>query len=184
MKAILATLLCYLLIQAQCFAHKGGPFEGGKGQIPINGIYSAILIPTCTNCVGSNTLGLFTMTVPATGLASGTAFMFGFGASLTGTIQGAIDPKTAKLYAVFHTELDITVQQTIDTTVTYVFLANGQLTDNKIVAGKGFSMPRISGSANIIFSTSHDSQDDSKSPIPDFPISQQVPYTVLGFKQA
>lgn len=182
MKAILATLLCYLLVQAQCFAHKGGPFEGGKGQVATTGIYAAILMPSaCSNCLGSNTLGLFTMTVPETGLASGTAFMFGFGASFTGTIQGAVDPKTANLYAVFKTEFDITVQQTIDTTVIFAYLANGQLTDNKIVAGRGFSMPRINGVANITFSTS----PGGSKYLPGFPEeAQAVPYTVLGFKQA
>ncbi len=174
MKAILAVLLCYVLFASQCFAHKGGPFEGGKGQVVTTGTYAAILVPQGSS---NDTLGLFTLVVPKTGLASGTAIMFGGGLALTGTVQGAVDPKSALLYAIIDTELDVTVQETVDTTLVVAYLANGQLTGNKITAAKAFSTSRITGNATITFSTS-----DSRF-IPSF-VSGKVLYTVLGFKQA
>jgi len=181
MKAILATLLCYVFFQAQCFAHKGGPFDGQKGQIVTTGTYSAILVPNESGTVGQNTLGLFTMVVPKTGLATGTAFMFGFGATFSGTVQGAVDPKTAKLYAVINTEHDITVATSDTTTLVVVFLANGNLNGNKIIAGKGTTGVRITGESSITFSTS----EGGSAFLPGFPDQPQtVVYTVLGFKQA
>jgi len=178
MKAVLATLLCYLLFNAECFAHKGGPFEGGKNAVSTVGTYAAILVPAPEE--EQNTLGLFTLVVPQVGLASGTAFMFGFGATLTGTVQGAVDPNSATLYAVITTEFDITVAQSDTTDLIVSFHANGQLNGNKIVAGKSFSsMPRITGSADITFSTSQIGQQF----FPTFPNNDVITFTVLGFKQ-
>jgi hypothetical protein len=174
MKAILATLLCYLLVQAQCFAHKGGPFDGQKGQIVTTGTFSAILVPKDQN---NDTLGLFTLVVPKTGLANGTAIMFGSGLAISGTIEGAVDPKTGSLYAVINAELDITVATSDTTTTVVTYLANGQLTENKIKASKGLSAPRITGDATITYSTSDPFF------IRSF-VSGPVLYTVLGFKQA
>ena len=181
MKAILGVLLCYVFLSAQCFAHKGGPFEGGKGQIITTGTYAAILVPADPSGVGANTLGLFTLLVPDKGLATGNATMFGFGAAFTGPVQGAIDPKTARLYAVINTEFDITVATSDTTTLVFAYLANGNLNGNKVVSGKGLSSNRITGDATITFSASPGAQQY----LPGFPTeATPVIYTVLGFKQA
>src|ERR1041384_5062877 len=142
-KAILGSLLFLVLCASECFALKGGPPYPG-GSTVTTGTYAAILVPQDSS---SNTLGLFTLVVPSTGLATGSAFMFGFGAAFTGAIQGAVDPKSATLYAVFNTEFDITVATSDTTTLVFAYLANGQLNGNKIVAGKGLSGTRITGDA-------------------------------------
>lgn len=175
MKALLASLICYVLFASQCFAIKGGPPYPG-GTINTVGTYAAILVPK-----GSfNTLGLFTLVVPSTGLATGSAYMFGFGAALTGTVQGAVDPRSGSLYAVFNTEIDITVATSSDTTLVYAYLANGQLSENKIVPGNGFNAPRISGDAKITFTAS----EGASQYLPGFPSNKTIDYTILGFKQA
>ncbi|MEO7167494.1 MAG: hypothetical protein ABI787_10715 [Spartobacteria bacterium] len=180
MKAILGSLLCYILFASQCFALKGGPFDGGgKGQVTTTGTFAGILLPE-SNGVGSNTLGLFTLIVPSTGLATGNATMFGFGAAMTGTVQGAADPKTAKLYAILNMEFDITVAISDTERLIYAYLANGKLDGNKIVPGKNGFSTRITGTSNITFSASPGAQQY----LPGFPDNTTVTYTVLGFKQA
>ena len=101
MKALLGSLLCYVLFATQCFAHKGGPNYGG-GQVVTTGSYAGVLIPS-----GDNSLGIFTVTIPAVGLASGTVALFRNGYFYPGTIQAIADPDSAILTGVVDATFDI-----------------------------------------------------------------------------
>ncbi len=96
MKAILGLLLCYVLFASQCFAIKGGPVYPG-GTVNVTGNFAGVLNPTKT---GVNALGIFTVSIPLTGLASGSFLIFQSGRTFVGTIQGLADPRTATLKAV------------------------------------------------------------------------------------
>lgn len=176
MKAILGVLLCYVLFASECFAHKGGPFEGGKGQISIPGTYAVILIPTDGSV---NSLGLATLVIPSVGLASGTTAFFTQGAFYSGTIQGAADPKSDKLYAVIDSVFTRTViiDAAGDTEV-FVSTATGELNGNKIVSGRGFPANRITGDATMEYTS------DDPAVLPLVPNGTLLTYSILGFKQA
>jgi hypothetical protein len=175
MKAILATLLCYVFFQAQCFAHKGGPFEEGKGTFPTTGTFAGVLLPDPNISPFENSIGLFTAVFPKTGLGTGTLIIFQTGQTYTGTIQALIDPKggavSGLLYATF--PYIKTVQTGTDdkgnpifTTVNVVAVASGQL-DAKVTRTS-----RLTGFADVQFSLTVNNVDS------------EVLYDVFGFKQA
>lgn len=178
MKAIFGILLCYVFLSSQCYAIKGGPVYPGTTSVNVLGTYAAILLPK-EPLLGPkvNSLGLFTLMIPQTGLASGNVFVFRGGVSYTGTIQGAADPATAKLYAVIDASFSRTVETTDTSTLVYESLAAGELNGNKIIAVSSFASTayRITGDAVLQFS----SQDPI---VPNQP--REVNYTILGFKQA
>jgi hypothetical protein len=114
MKIVLAVLLCFVLTISECFALKGGPVFGNGGA-NIIGRYAGVLRPPfCpladpSQCpTGFNSLGLFTLSIPQTGLGTGAAFIFTNGRSFTGTINAIGDPNTAVLSGVLSTEYQIT----------------------------------------------------------------------------
>lgn len=88
MKAILASLLCFVLCASECFAIKGGPPYPG-GTISVTGTYAGVLEPQFdpTDPFSTNSLGIFSLGVPSTGLASGAFIMFTRGTTFSGTIQ-------------------------------------------------------------------------------------------------
>jgi hypothetical protein len=178
MKAILGVLLCYVFFASQCFAIQGGPGYPGTTGLNVVGTYSAILLPR--EAEGVNSLGLFTLTIPQTGLANGTVLVFTNGVSYSGTIQGLADPSTAQIYAVINANLLRTVAtDSSGDTLVFESLAGGELNGNKIVAVPGFAGTsyRITGDAILQYS----SDDPIVTPVQP---TQPVDYTVLGFKQS
>ncbi len=174
MKAILGVLLCYVLFASECFAHKGGPFEGGT-TVATTGTFAGVLLPDSQISPFENSIGLFTAVFPKTGLGSGSLVIFQTGQTYTGTIQGLIDPKggvvSALLYATF--PYSRTIQTSTDdngnpvfTTETVIAVASGQL------SGKVTSTARINGFADVQFSLTVNNVDS------------EVVYDVFGFKQA
>ena len=96
MKNVLSLLVAFVFVQTQCWALSGGPvYTGTQGSV--QGTYAGVLIPTG---IGSNALGLFTLGVPQTGLASGSFAMFAGGGTFFGTMLGIMDPDTLTLSAV------------------------------------------------------------------------------------
>ena len=175
MKAILGVLLCYVFCTAQCFAHKGGPFDGGGVTIATTGTFAGVLLPDPNISPFENSIGLFTVVFPKTGLGTGSLVIFQTGQTYVGTIQGLIDPKgavvAALLYATF--PYSRTIQTSTDdngnpvfTTQTVIAVASGQL------GGKVTSSARITGSADVQFSLTINNVDS------------EVVYDVFGFKQA
>lgn len=120
MKQLLPILLCYVLMTSQVFAISGGPVFGSDSINPV-GTYSGVIqgltegvssattpftgsattdINTQNNgqLVPSTALGLFNLSVPGTGTASGTFLLFSRGSTFTGTIQASIDIDSNKFY--------------------------------------------------------------------------------------
>jgi hypothetical protein len=99
MKTLLAILLSFIVSEAPVLAIHGGYTLGGAATAI--GTYAGVLIPvsdtvlttgTSTSDFGSNALGLFTLSVPAAGLGSGTVYIFSGAQQLVGTLQGLPDP--------------------------------------------------------------------------------------------
>jgi hypothetical protein len=105
MKAWLSCFLCSIFLVAETFAISGGPQYPGSTNIV--GVYAGVMRPaqvpvTCatdpSTCPDSppgcsaNSLGVFSVGVPSSGLATGTFVMFSQGRVFNGTIQGTADP--------------------------------------------------------------------------------------------
>ena len=174
MKALLGSLLCYVLFASQCFALKGGPPYPGNAA-SLAGTYAAVMVPDPVQSPGTNSIGLFSAVFPQAGLGSGTLIIFQTGQTYTGTLQGLIDPKGAALSALLYATFPyvITIQTSTDTngnpvftTETVVAVASGQL------FGKVTTTSRIVGAADVQFSLTVNN------------IDSEVIYDVFGFKQA
>ena len=174
MKALLGSLLCYVLFASQCFALKGGP-PYPTTAASLTGTYAAVMVPNPVESPFTNSIGLFSVVFPQTGLGSGTLIIFQTGQTYTGTIQGLIDPKGASISALLNATFPylITIQTGTDdngnpifTTETVVAVASGQL------FGKVKSNFRIIGTADVQFSLTVNNVDS------------EVIYDVFGFKQA
>src|SRR5215210_4927238 len=114
MKILLACLMCLVFSTVQCFALKGGPHYT-TGGANIIGRYAGVLRPPfCpladpSECpTGFNSLGLFTLVIPQTGIGTGTAFIFAGGRTFTGTITALGDPNKGALSGVLDTEYKTT----------------------------------------------------------------------------
>jgi hypothetical protein len=98
MKTILAILLGFILSEAPVLAMHGYTLGAAGG---VTGSYAGILVPTEDTILatgsneadfGQNSLGLFILNVPTTGLGSGTVYLFSGGEELTGPIVALPDP--------------------------------------------------------------------------------------------
>ncbi|MEO5717727.1 MAG: hypothetical protein ABIR29_04050 [Chthoniobacterales bacterium] len=71
MKAILGSLLCFVLCASECFAIKGGPPYPTSTNII--GFYVGVLQPAFdpTDSFSGNSLGVFTLGIPTTGTVRG-----------------------------------------------------------------------------------------------------------------
>lgn len=100
MKALFGSLLCLVLATSQSFALKGGPPypTGGNIKGTYAGVMQGLFDPT--NPRSSNTLGLFSFSIPASGFATGTVVFFVAGRTFTGTFQGIGDPNKGRLRGV------------------------------------------------------------------------------------
>ena len=114
MKAVLGCLLCLVLTTSHTFALKGGPVYPG-GNANVVGRYAGVLLPPfCpfadpAQCPGGlNSLGLFTLVVPQSGLGVGEAVIFSNGRAFIGSISGSANPNTANLAGVLSTEYKTT----------------------------------------------------------------------------
>jgi hypothetical protein len=97
MKMLFASLMCFVLGSAECFAIKGGPvFSAGANIVgTYGGVLQGLFDPTTPS--SSNTIGVFSLGVPKTGNASGPFVMFARGRVFSGTIQAAADPTKASI---------------------------------------------------------------------------------------
>lgn len=198
MKALLGSLLCLVLFASQCFAIKGGPVYPGR-SIVTTGTYSGALIPTAVDSSGvinpklteeitDNSLGIFTVTVPAAGLANGTIGLFRNGYFYPGTIQGIVDPDSAFLIGVVNCTFSITFTSTTNATtgdtkdIVITFNASGEI-DATVQANSlqySTATSRLSGEGNITYATVGDA--------PGFDASGgnsygAIHYVLAGFKQ-
>src|SRR5437763_17217817 len=93
MKALLGALTCLVFTMTQSFAISGGPW--GRGQVGVTGTYAGVLHPI----VASGSLGLFSIKVPDSGLATGDFVIFTTTRTFVGTIKGVADPNSSTLNA-------------------------------------------------------------------------------------
>ena len=109
---------------AAAHAISGGPqYPGGTNVV---GTYGGVLTPTASPCpsatavptpecsptiaaCSANSIGVFSVSVPQNGLATGTFVMFAQGRVFTGSIQGAADPGKATLKGVLSARYDFTL---------------------------------------------------------------------------
>ena len=180
MKALLGCLLCFVLCASQCFALKGGPDYGKNGRVRTTGIYAGVLYPVET----LNSIGLFSVTVPRTGLGTGAVYLFANSSAYNGTMQATADPDSS----VFTGFLDAgfafvdvvctanctdpdTTKRTV-TTLTLRAVASGRI-DGKVKASQAFNQTaaRLTGTSFIQFN-------------PDFFGTGGLLYQLVGFKQS
>jgi len=181
--------MCLVLTLSQAFAISGGPF-GGKGLVGVVGTYAGTLQDVV---VGSNNLGIFTLSVPQSGLATGSVLIFTGTRTFSGPINGLADPNTDILVATLQ---GIPVVTSGSTTIeTLNFHADGTV-NAKIRANRkstGISSVRIRGTAHV--TTTNTSPTSTCDPTVSITCDPSGPcttnccrtctnYTVHGFKQS
>jgi hypothetical protein len=85
-----------------------------------------------TNPRSSNTLGLFSFSIPTSGLATGTVVIFVAGRTFTGTISGIGDPNKSTLKGIVRSTTPSKVlvcDKLVDTTGTITILRSTDVTD-------------------------------------------------------
>jgi len=171
MKALLGCLLCLVLATAQSFAISGGPNYGGA-KVRTTGIYAGVLTPGPLS-PGVNSIGLFSVTIPKTGIGSGVVVIFTAGETYRGTFEGVADPDSGKLSGEVAASFPyITSIDGKTTTVAAVAAGgvNAQISANKNRLSSAAA--RIVGTAEVQFSLTVNN-----------PFTQ-IGYVVSGFKQA
>lgn len=117
MRMLLAFLLSFLLVHTQAQALVGGPdySRGQSGNINVVGTYAGVLLPETAeteeeaaepdaepdaDTAVSSSVGIFSVTVPSAGFATGAILIFVEGTSFIGTMTGVADPSDGTLDAV------------------------------------------------------------------------------------
>ena len=176
MKVLLGCLMCLVLTVSQALAISGGPWSGTT-HVVVTGTYAGVLHfdsrIACASCMPgqteTNSIGLFTLLIPKTGLGKGTVVIFESGLTFSGTFQGLADPDTARLTG----EIDTTSTVTIGTS-SNVETASGNM-NRRIKANRNIlsvASARIVGKADIQFSF-----------LANMPFDE-ILYKVMGFKQS
>jgi hypothetical protein len=138
-------------------------------------------VGSCPNQPTSlNQLGLFSTTVPKTGLGTGTVLLFNQGNIYSGSIQATADPDSAKLTGIVTASFPYIIltetgedsnHHPIFTPVTVVAVAAGKV-DAKVKNKKGSSSVRLTGTADVQFELTVNNPFD------------EVIFNVVGFKQS
>jgi hypothetical protein len=170
MKALFGSLMCLVLTVSHCYALKGGP-NYTKQQIRTTGNYAGLLVPSA----GDNSLGIFTTTIPRTGVGRGTVAFFRNGIFYVGVVQGLADPDSGVLTAV----TSATDNSAADGELS-LYNANGSINGQISANPNVFSVAsaRLTGTAAITYATIagfDDPKGNSDGP---------VAYIVSGFKQS
>ncbi len=177
MRILLAALMCLVLSLSECFAISGGPIFGG-GNVTTTGIYAGVLYPRAR----SNSIGLFSVPVPKTGLGSGTVFVFANQSAYNGTMQATADPDSGLFTGYIDSGFNFvdTVRTGADkdgnptfTVIKVRAVASGRI-DGKVKAKESVlsrASARLTGSSLLEFN-------------PDFFGTGGITYDVIGFKQS
>ena len=167
--------MCFILNLSQAFAISGGPWSGGNKAIGVVGTYAGVLHDVV---VGSGNLGIFTLSIPQTGLATGNVFIFTGQRAFSGPITGLADPNTDVLEATLQGIPVVTSSG--ETIETLNFHADGSLSAKIRLSKKslGISAVRVRGTAHV--TTTNSSATCATCCPPGCPTD----YTVHGFKQS
>lgn len=180
MKAIFGVLLCYVFLSSQCLAIKGGPPYPGGGNVTTTGTFAGVLLPS--DASRANSIALFSITLPTTGLGTGPLVIFQTGETYTGTVQGITDPNSANFFALLNATFPflITTQTGTDTkgnpiftTTTVIASASGRL-NGQFASATQFNSTtstRITGTADVQFAQFVNQVDS------------EIVYDVFGFRQ-
>ena len=178
MRILLASLMCLVLFESECFALKGGPVYGGS-KANITGTYAGVLTPT----QGSNSLAIFSLQIAQTGIGTGTLVIFDVGQIYSGTLQATGDPDKGKVTGLIRATFPyiVSVPSGTDsdgnptfTTTTVVAVAAGTM-QGKVKASANFSgvtSARLTGTADVQFSLTVNNPFD------------EIIYDIIGFKQS
>lgn len=173
MKSVLGVLLCLVFTISQGWAISGGPDYGGAG-VRTTGVYAGLLVPT----VDPNSLGIFSLTIPKTGIGTGQVAIFRNGNYYPGTFQGIADPDSAKMTGVVSGVFQRTVAFTATINYVYTYQVNGSI-KAKIVANSNrnsSASARLNGDSQLTYT------NDEGNPTGDS--GGPIDYDVIGFKQA
>lgn len=170
MKKLLSLLMCYVFLQAETFALRGGPSSKG-GVEQVGGAYSGILVDSSGT---GGALGLFLLTAIDNGASVGQIVFFSSSAldvdTYYGTITGLNDTTKGKLTAIFGA--------TDATNLAGTFTISGQLSVTAVKGSTG-STQRLTGtgtSRNISIITSIFSGTVIKT------VGPLITYVVDGFR--
>ena len=177
MKALLGALMCLVFTMAQTFAISGGPFQG-RSRIGVIGTYAGVLHDVV---MGSGNLGIFTLSVPQTGLATGNVFIFTSERTFSGPINANADPNTDIVEGTLQGIPVVTsggqTVTTLDCHADGSFNAKVRLSKRSLET----SAVRLRGTANVRTSNA---SGCSTCPAPPAPAPCATDYTVHGFKQS
>jgi hypothetical protein len=95
MKKVLSLLVAFVFLQVQSWALSGGPVFTHNGNPSIIGTYGGVLIPKTSTAIPPTpqpaSVGLFSVSVPETGISAGVAIVFVNGIAFIGQIAGIGD---------------------------------------------------------------------------------------------
>lgn len=165
MKKILSLLLCYVFLQAETFALRGGP--GGAGSRRLVGSYSG----TLTQTGGGASLGLFLLTAQNSGASNGSIVFFapstttrtpgpiGFGTTggsgyhfYSGTITGIVSPSSGVYTGLFNSTSQVSTSTGAVAVVTTLTLSGSIQLQASAVATSSNSQ-QVTGTAAAAAST-------------------------------
>lgn len=193
MKSIFASLLCFVFLESQVFAIHGGPPTTNLFSATTTGTFAGVLLPQGTDPTQTdfvNALGLFTMTIPTTGIASGQFFYFAEGQTFEGTIQGLADPGTGVFRGVlagnFTQQFNTTNNNNTGVIIVAISrvaaFANGQIAA-QIGAEPNIGGTRLTGSASVTIEQSLKDVDGNPTGQPDPSTASNISLLVDGFLQ-
>jgi hypothetical protein len=198
MKTLLAILLSFIISEAPVLAIHGGYTLGGSGSVV--GTYAGVMIPTQINPLGTvvtsgttiagfgtNSLGLFTLSIPSTGVGTGSVLIFASGQNMLGNIQAVPDPESdTGIIGVIQATGEITGgASTNDFAFLFVYLTGegaGGLTASVVQANAGSSPTgtNLTGTAGMTFSVFVTDTNGNTNIEP----SESVAYQVEGYQQS
>ena len=151
MKKLLSFLLCIVFLQAQVFALVGGPVYDDGLNVNIVGTYSGTMTPvdnTATSASSTsstsgesiNSLGLFSLSVPAVGAATGTFVIFQQGIVFAGKIVAVGDPSKGSLVGLIQARYDF-ISETLSLGTDTITFSNQSANVNGIIKAQVIQSP-------------------------------------------
>jgi hypothetical protein len=162
MKKVLSLLLAFVFLQVESWALSGGPVFGSNsgGNPSIIGTYGGVMIPTLTqvNTAGGASpsgfqpaaIGLFSLSVPETGISAGVALVFVDGVAFIGQIAGIGDADKQSIQGIIAGTSSFQVVVVISPGVTQNFpiFAQGTFKADVVEGDAGAFTPAPPGSGN------------------------------------
>ena len=183
--SILAAVLCQVLfVSSSAYALGGGPVYPGGG-ISTTGIYAGVL-----NGLLSNSLGVFSVTIPRSGAGTGTAVLFRSGIFFNGTINAVADPGSAQFSGILDLEFNSLralpvnlTDLTLNLGAIFIVTGGGLVTGTLSQATGRFDRGqiRLDGSALVSFTPTL--INGTTPPAVDPNLFTPVNYVLIGYKQ-